>query len=108
MLEVENVTIKRAMRVKMRLINQLGLNPARLTPVLATSIKLDSQILSIIKDSPNWSSINPANGVDVVIRSTYIGAHSARRIRIAKLETAHLFFGRATNETLNRIIFNIG
>jgi hypothetical protein len=64
MFEVENVIISRPIRITTTVANHAGLNPVRPTPELAINIRLESQMLSIIKDNETGSNIKIVDGVD--------------------------------------------
>jgi hypothetical protein len=94
--------------MRITIANHEGLNPALATPELAISIKLDSQILKIMRVKETRSTIISIDGVAWIDLSTSVGIDTITKIIIARLTKAHLFLGTIRSEALKIMIFNIG
>lgn len=105
---MENVRIRSLRSTKIVVINQAGLNPARLILELAMIMRLVSHTLKMTSENVIGSTIISLWGVEVTTLSTKDGIVIQVRIITAKLIRAHLFLGRSKSVALKKIIFNIG
>lgn len=107
-MEVEKVITSSTSNTIIKVKNHEGLKLVRLIFVLAMIIRLDSQILNIIKEKDTGSIIIKLLGVMVIRGFTIVGITNAQSKSIARLVVDHFILGRVKSEALNIIIFSIG
>ena len=102
------VIISKIIKITTRVTNQPGLNFARVTLDLAININLVSHPVKTTSVNVNGSIRVNLVLVNKIVLSTIIVDTNKTKIRIAKFVLAHLFLGKTSSETLNKIIFSIG